>query len=78
VIATALLGDVPALPLHEAGKYVAAAYIVLFALVLVYLTIMAMRLTRIERELGELLEAADRPADQPPDATEAQRESTLA
>jgi hypothetical protein len=74
-----LLGDVPALPLHEAGKYVAAAYIVLFALMLVYLAIMAIRLTRIERELGELLQATDRSPDQPPPAPDvAERESTLA
>jgi hypothetical protein len=74
------LGDVPALPLHEAGKYVAAAYIVLFALMLVYLAIMAIRLTRIERELGELLQATDRaPDQQPPSAPDvAERESTLA
>jgi len=51
----ALLGELPALPLHEAGKYVAGAYIVVFALVLVYVAIMAVRLSRIERELGELL-----------------------
>jgi hypothetical protein len=51
-----LLAEVPALPLHEAGKYVAGAYIVLFALVLIYVAIMAIRLSRIERELGELLE----------------------
>ncbi len=50
----------PALPLHEAGKYVAAAYIVVFALVLVYVSIMAIRLSRIERDLGELLERSDR------------------
>ena len=37
----ALLAELPALPLHEAGKYVAGAYIVLFALVLVYVAIMA-------------------------------------
>ena len=48
--------ELPALPLHQAGKYVAAAYIVLFALVLTYVAIMAIRLSRIERELGELLE----------------------
>jgi hypothetical protein len=57
----------PALPLHEAGKYVAAAYIVVFALVLIYVSIMAIRLSRIERDLGELLERADRvpePADE--------------
>jgi hypothetical protein len=55
----------PALPLHEAGKYVAAAYIVVFALVLIYVSIMAIRLSRIERDLGELLERADR-APEPP------------
>ncbi len=51
-----LLAELPALPLHTAGKYVAAAYIVLFALVLVYVAIMAIRQGRIERELAELLE----------------------
>jgi hypothetical protein len=76
----ALLADVPALPLHEAGKYVAAAYIVLFALVLIYVAIMAIRLSRIERELGELLEGTERAAEQPPGAPEpdVHRESTLA
>ena len=49
------LGELPALPLHEAGKYVAGAYVVVFALVLIYVAIMAVRLSRIERELGELL-----------------------
>ena len=50
------LAELPALPLHEAGKYVAGAYVVLFLLVLIYLAIMAVRLSRIERELGALLE----------------------
>ena len=50
----------PALPLHEAGKYVAAAYIVLFGLVLIYVAIMATKLTRIERELGDLVEMVQR------------------
>jgi hypothetical protein len=54
-----VLAESPALPLHEAGKYVAAAYIVLFAMVLVYVAIMAIRLSRIERELGELLETIE-------------------
>jgi hypothetical protein len=53
----------PALPLHTAGKYVAAAYIVLFAIVLVYVAIMAVRLSRVERELGELLTMAEHPVD---------------
>jgi len=37
----------PALPLHEAGKYVAAAYLVVFAIVLIYVAIMAAKLSRI-------------------------------
>jgi hypothetical protein len=48
----------PALPLHEAGKYVAAAYIVFVALLLIYVGIMAYKLTRIEREVTELNELA--------------------
>jgi hypothetical protein len=77
----AVLGALPALPLHEAGKYVAAAYIVLFALVLIYVAIMAIRLSRIERELGELLEHLERRAGEPGAeavAEQARRESTLA
>jgi hypothetical protein len=57
-----LLAETPALPLHTAGKYVAAAYIVLFLLVLIYVAIMAIRLSRIERQLGELLELAEHPS----------------
>jgi hypothetical protein len=49
----------PALPLHEAGKYVAAAYLVFLALILIYVAIMAVRLGRMERELGELLELVE-------------------
>ena len=56
----ALLAELPALPLHTAGKYVAAAYIVLFAMVLVYVAIMAVRMSRTERDLGALLEELDR------------------
>ena len=44
----------PALPLHTAGKYVAGAYLVFLALVLVYVAIMATRLGRTERELSQL------------------------
>jgi len=51
----AVTAVLPALPLHEAGKYVAAAYVVLFALVLIYVAIMAVRLSHLERDLGELL-----------------------
>jgi hypothetical protein len=52
---------VPALPLDEAGKYVAGAYLVFLALLLIYVAIMAARLARIDRELGELAELADDP-----------------
>ena len=41
----------PALPLDEAGKYVAAAYLVFLALILIYVAIMASKLVRIEREI---------------------------
>ena len=49
----------PALPLDEAGKYVAAAYLVFLALVLIYVAIMAAKLSRIEREVVELADAVE-------------------
>jgi hypothetical protein len=55
----------PALPLDEAGKYVAGAYLVFLALVLIYVAIMAVRLARVERELGELAELAEERARDP-------------
>ena len=54
-----VVAEVPALPLHTAGKYVAGAYIVVFAIVLIYVAIMAIRLSHIEREVGELLALTD-------------------
>jgi hypothetical protein len=39
-------------------KYVAAAYLVLFAVVLAYVLIIALKLQRLERELAELAELA--------------------
>ena len=44
----------PALPLHSAGKYVAGAYIVFVALILIYVAIMARRLSHTERDLEQL------------------------
>jgi hypothetical protein len=52
----------PALPLDEAGKYVAGAYVVFVALLGIYVAIMAGKLARIERELNELNELADQRA----------------
>jgi hypothetical protein len=49
----------PALPLDDAGPYVAGAYLVFLGLVLLYVAIMAAKLSRIERELGELTELAE-------------------
>src|SRR5687768_103732 len=58
----------PALPLDEAGEYVAGAYVVFLALLLIYVAIMSVRLGRIDRELGELAEIAEqRPARPAPD-----------
>ena len=50
----------PALPLDEAGKYVAGAYIVFLTLVVLYVAIMAGKLVRIARELGELTQLVQR------------------
>jgi hypothetical protein len=49
----------PALPLDEAGKYVAAAYLVFVVLLVVYVGIMAAKVQRIERELRELATFAE-------------------
>jgi hypothetical protein len=58
----------PALPLDEAGKYVAAAYVVFVLLLVVYIAIMAAKLNRISRELTEIADLAEsgRPADGTP------------
>jgi hypothetical protein len=51
---SAVFAIAPALPLGKAGKFVAGAYIVFVALILVYVAIMAVRAQRMERELEEL------------------------
>jgi Tfp pilus assembly protein PilO len=51
---------VPALPLDEAGQYVAAAYIVFVVLLIVYVAIMATRLGHLSREIESLAELAER------------------
>ncbi len=56
----------PALPLDEAGKYVAGAYVAFLALLLLYVAIMAARIQRIDRELGELEKLADEGHDRLP------------
>jgi type II secretory pathway component PulM len=54
----------PALPLGDAGPYVAAAYLVFLALILVYVAIMASKLVRIERQVAELDELTARQAEE--------------
>jgi hypothetical protein len=49
------------IPGSSNNGYVAAAYIVFFAIVLIYVAIMALRLTRVERNLRELSERAETP-----------------
>jgi hypothetical protein len=48
------------LPENSNDGYVAAAYIVFLALVLIYVAIMAIRLGRVERKLEALRSEADR------------------
>ena len=60
----------PALPLDEAGKYVAGAYVVFFAVILIYVVIMAVRLSRLEREIADLDELAARKERPEPDDRE--------
>lgn len=67
-----LIAVAPALPLHSAGKYVAGAYIVFLALVLIYVVIMARRLSRTQRELRELRRESEPPAND--SASDAERE----
>ena len=57
------LAETPALPLGEAGKYVAAAYGVFVTMLVVYIAIIGARFARVEREvkeLADLMEERDR------------------
>ena len=54
-----LLAEAPALPLDEAGKYVAAAYGVFVTLLVVYIGIIGARIGRVEREVKELADLAE-------------------
>lgn len=50
----------PAVPLDEAGQFVAAAYAVFLLLLVVYVGIMAAKLGRISREISELVDHLER------------------
>lgn len=49
-----------ALPDGEASTYVAAAYLVFLALMLIYVAIMASKLGRLQGQIAELLDLAER------------------
>jgi uncharacterized membrane-anchored protein YhcB (DUF1043 family) len=49
----------PALPLHTAGPYVAAAYIVFLLLILIYVGIMVVRLGRNQKDIERLAEEVE-------------------
>lgn len=68
-----LFAIAPALPLGKSGKFVAGAYIVFLALILIYVGIMAIRAQRTERELSEL--QRDVEADRAQRDPERQRET---
>jgi CcmD family protein len=72
---TGVLAAAPALPLHTAGPYVAAAYIVFVALILVYVAIMARKLARTQRELRELKRELQVNEELEPSAQETPRRS---
>lgn len=53
----------PALPLEEAGKYVAGAYLVFMALIVIYVAIIGSKVARMEREVDDLLDLAEKPRE---------------
>ena len=70
LLGTLLPLGAPALPLDEAGKYVAGAYVVFVLLLVVYVGIMAAKVQRIERDLRELAGFAEQRQSQGHDKEE--------
>jgi hypothetical protein len=62
----------PALPLDEAGKYVAGAYVVFLGLVVVYVAIIGAKIARIDRDLEALRGDASGPTPPEDDLLEAE------
>ncbi len=67
--------EAPALPLHTAGPYVAAAYMVFILILLIYVGIMATRLVRSQRELLNLRAQLEERDARAPDDSENENES---
>jgi hypothetical protein len=51
---------IPLIALESADRYVGGAYLVFLLLLLIYVAIMAAKLSRIQRELGSLAELGER------------------
>ncbi len=49
----------PALPDGTASKYVAAAYLVFLALILIYVAIMAIRLSHLQEDVAAIADALE-------------------
>ena len=60
----------PLLAIESADRYVGGAYLVFLLLLLIYVAIMAAKLSRIQRELGSLADLAERPSDDDHDVGE--------
>jgi hypothetical protein len=56
---------IPLLAIESADRYVGGAYLVFLLLLLIYVAIMAAKISRIQRELGSLVELAERPRERP-------------
>jgi hypothetical protein len=56
--------------LSASEKYVAAAYLLLFVALLVWVVIIASKLARLERDVGELAELARRRVEREPEREE--------
>jgi hypothetical protein len=54
-----LVAEAPALPLDEAGKYVAGAYGVFVTMLIVYVAIIGARIARVERDVKALADMAE-------------------
>ena len=51
------------LAIDAADRYVGGAYLIFLLLLLIYVAIMAAKLSRIQRELGSVAELAERPPE---------------
>ncbi|HWI73521.1 MAG TPA: hypothetical protein VNT55_16305 [Baekduia sp.] len=64
--------------LPDNAGYVAAAYLVFLALLLIYVGIMAYKLIKVQQDVAEINELADRVLDAPPPSEAREREETPA